>query len=239
MNVRPPLLICLIALAVHAPAPARAGLAWFDGSEAGGQLSVFFPCDSTQGADELIVTITPSESIGVITAVYFGMTVVAKGDSVPDWWKVGMGGSRSAQVLTGFDNPPFDDGILENPWDAVYAGIVAFVPDLEGCANCGHIDGAIEEATTRPLRKGDRYYLFRLRLARNRATGADSIAGCSAPVCLEFRYLSLVKADGSIAREFVSPGRVGWQMWCSPYAEAERVQPLFHPGSRPAVPASR
>ncbi len=85
------LCLAFLVLVMHVDrAGADSALSWFDCSEAGGSGAQFFACDTSAGADELVVTVMPNESLGVVTRVGFSLFIIAEADTLPDWWKIGL-----------------------------------------------------------------------------------------------------------------------------------------------------
>ena len=209
------LCLVLLVLIMHVHrACADSALSWIDCSQAGGAGAQFFACDTSDGADELVLTVTPNTSLGVVTRVRFSILIVSGADTLPDWWRIGLGGRRPVQILTSFDNPPFEDGICRDPWGVDFSGAAIFEPNPDGCTACGRIKVEIEGSTVEPLLKGERYYICRMRLTHRHSTGPNAVTGCATPVCIRLEHLYFVLADGSVSTSYGSYS-VGWQTpWC-------------------------
>ena len=189
------LLLCAGLLFLLTARPAVATdihLAW-DDCGAAGQEKKFFGCETNVGPAYTIVgSFIPPEGITAFVGLQARVWALASSDSLPDWWKHGIGQCRSNTGLTAtfdFTTGPFT---CQDFFAGQALGTLSYTVGFSG-PNTARLDvaAAVDLDHAGPLDPTLEYYAFQLRFLRSRTVGPDACAGCSIPVCVFIETMQL------------------------------------------------
>lgn len=238
------LVVIASALAVHAaPAPPaapaadpqlpRLHLAWrapFGAARAADSIGV--TCSDSSRTDTLWLSFEPSRDETSFVAIGGEIEIAGlPGDSLGAFWHMSKGGANRGGLVLQLGPDPSMPG--ESPWPVPGLGVVDY--RVSGATARLGFGCTLGNDSRARLRKGHRYTVGRVLI---RGVTAD-LAGCDAPVCLEWKRAELVFGGG---RDFWTGG-AGHALTIRGAAGALRRDRLASapvpttPAAKPAPPA--
>src|SRR5262245_18162878 len=210
-------LVCLLTVAsAFAASASTMNLAWDQCLPEGGLTSKSFACNANTGAEEAVASFIPGTSFNLL-AVYSYVYVQASSPSLPDWWRYGVGGCRTASANASADFIASPNTACSDPWMAsASSGLLHTVPspDLITGPNTGMMVGFAALATAVGVTAGHQYYVTRIRFNNSKTLGAGSCARCATPVSLLLGKMEIIDETGNIAEVVTTPdqnGCIDWQ----------------------------
>ena len=208
----------VLAMLIEASA-AWAGLRWDDCESAGGRRNKSFACDGNRGTRSLVLTVFPDTDITDITQIEVIIRLDVGHAPFPDWWLIADLPSAcrqgALQLAYDFDDPPFEDGLCEDPWRSLSRPTTQSFMSSGGSASYPYVNLAIL-ITCAPgeplvLRGGREQYLARLIIDSRRTIGTNACAGCDRGVCLTLDHLLGIRSNGDPVDLKTYGESLGWQ----------------------------
>jgi hypothetical protein len=209
----PTLLVrCLAAALALSPTVALAGgvnIFWDDCVEDGGRSDRSFACTASTDTEYVVGSFILSHPMPDFAGIEIVVDIIvpdllAQPVTLPEWWTFApmSGACHGSSLSLSFDYGALANHSCLDPFGGipVSGGLVNYTynPNTYGFARVIGL-GSVSVEDGIPLQAEVEYYAFRLGLKKDRATGADSCAGCSQPIGL---WLNSVNAVG------VTPGSI-------------------------------
>jgi hypothetical protein len=145
-------------------------------------------CDTTQ-VDTLYLSVDPGRDapalVGMSATLYFH---AAEGQALPDFWKI-PDMNKAGSPLKVIFGPDAARG-FSTPWTGQGMGQAQY--DFSAGSGRLRMIYAIPAGTSDPVKRGKTYGVARVLVRRPSAT----VAGCGAPVCIEWHVASLAFGPG-------------------------------------------
>lgn len=214
----------LVAWALAAgPAAAAEGLylTWddcFQGATATSNRG--FDCLSNVGANELYCAFTMPQAADKVVAVEIVIDIQHANATLPDWWRLDVGGCRQGSVSAAVDFP--GKTACLNMWQGTpaIAGVQGYIPaEPRGALSQARIKVAAsvlpQDALT--LDGSSMYYAARIIINNARTVGTPSCAGCDQPACLVLNSILIGRLPGSPGGNYFlqtpGAGDANWARW--------------------------
>ena len=190
-------------LMMYAWAPAASGgqinFYWNDCLGDGSAENKTIDCTASNDIVEAIGSFILSSPMPDFVAVEVVAEVCANNTtSPPRWWTFdpAAGACHDGSLSMTFDFSSLANHRCTDPFDAsVVGGLANYVVHDRYARIIGV--GAVDASNARALEPGVEYYGFRLALKLDKATGADSCAGCSIPAVIGLISINAVGRAGS------------------------------------------
>lgn len=179
-----------------------------------------FACASNSGSSDLFCAFTMPQAAGNVVAVEIVIDIQHSDTSLPDWWRMDVGGCRAGN-LNAFADPGGRSACL-NMWQgtSAIAGIQGFIPsEPRGAGSQARIKVAAsvlpQDAVS--VDGTSMYYAARIQLSNAGTVGTSSCGGCAQPACLVLNSILVGRVPGSPGGDYFlqvpGAGDANWARW--------------------------
>ena len=196
------LLISAVSLACCLVRPVAAGinLSWND-CGAFGTSSTPLTCTSNNGSLLMIVSATPTVTLGQALTQETVIDVVTSGATLSPWWDMrASGGCRPTSLSSAYSFAPLSN--CADPWSGQALGgfDYSIAPILDGPSG---IDARIRSVCALPafapvvLEAGIEYYMCEIVINKKKTVGLGSCAGCTDDATFTLNSVKISQPDGA------------------------------------------
>ena len=184
----------------QAPAPILVSggltLGWSDCRQLGAGGDVLFACNTNVGNVHLIGAVTPPFDLTGVSTIEADIDIYNPSGVLPAWWQFQPGGCRSTTNSLFLTDPSNDVALTCTAPGFETLTLVSSIYPFNGDPNLARIRvTATMDAAGALLTSSDQNPVLDFVLNRTRTTGVPSCAGCSTPVEIALRSMSVYRGD--------------------------------------------
>jgi hypothetical protein len=205
------------------PAAAAEGLylTWNDCSQGSTAVSNrVFDCLTNSGSNELYCAFIMPLAAGNVVAVEIVMDIQHSDTSLPDWWRLDVGGCHEGNIQAFAD--PWGRSACNDMWQGTpaIAGIQGYIPaEPRGAGSQARVKVAAsvlpQDAVS--VDGSSMYYAARIVVNNDHTVGTPSCGGCDKAACLVLNSILVGRVPGSPGGDYFlqtpGPGAANWARW--------------------------